>query len=126
MASFAKIGIGNKIERVEVVSDNIATTEKAGVDFLNNLYGSRDVWKQTFYDGGTRKNFAGVDYTYDPTLDAFIPPKPFATWILNKETCKWEAPVAYPTDGKSYSWNDENQEWQEKLNIELNFEVEND
>ena len=106
MAHFAKLGVGNIIERVEVVSNDIATTEQAGVDFLNNLYNTRDVWKQTSYNGNIRKNFAGIGFKYDQTRDAFIAPKPFNSWILNKTTCRWEAPVAYPTDGQVYEWNE--------------------
>jgi hypothetical protein len=121
MAHFAKLGVGNIIERVEVVSNDIATTEQAGVDFLNNLYGSRDVWKQTSYNtikgehllGGTpfRKNFAGKGYKYDQTRDAFIPPKPYTSWILNEDTCQWEAPVALPDTENRYNWNEINQNW---------------
>ncbi len=121
MAHFAKLGVGNIIERVAVVSNDVATTEQAGVDFLNSLYGSRDVWKQTSYNtfagehklGGTpfRKNYAGVGYTYDQTKDAFIPPKPFASWTLNETTCQWEAPVALPDTENSYNWNEETQQW---------------
>ena len=121
MAHFAKLGVGNIIERVAVVSNDVATTEQAGIDFLNNLYNTRDVWKQTSYNtfagehklGGTpfRKNYAGVGYTYDQTRDAFIPPKPFASWILNEETCQWESPVVKPDDGKTYSWNEETKQW---------------
>ena len=121
MAHFAKLGTGNIIERVEVVSNDIATTEQAGVDFLNNLYGTRDVWKQTSYNtrGGEhlldgtpfRKNYAGVGWKYDQTRDAFIPPKPFNSWTLNETTCLWEAPVAYPLDGQRYDWNETNQTW---------------
>tara|TARA_R100001440_G_scaffold21160_2_gene34962 strand:- start:12661 stop:13008 length:348 start_codon:yes stop_codon:yes gene_type:complete len=111
MAHFAKLGAGNIVEKVEVVSNDIATTEQAGVDFLNNLYGTRDVWKQTSYNGNIRKNFAGVGHRYDQTRDAFIEPKPFPSWILNETTCLWEAPVAFPTDGQRYSWNEENQSW---------------
>ena len=111
MAHFAKLGVGNIIIKVAVVSNDIATTEQAGVDFLNNLYGSRDVWKQTSYNGNIRKNYAGVGYTYDQTRDAFIPPKPFNSWILNEETCIWEAPVAKPDDGQRYSWNEETTTW---------------
>jgi hypothetical protein len=111
MAHFAKLGVGNIIEKVEVVSNNIATTEQAGVDFLNNLYGSRDVWKQTSYNGNIRKNYAGVGFKYDQIRDAFIAPKPFNSWILNETTCRWEAPVAKPTDGQLYKWNEENQTW---------------
>ena len=121
MAHFAKLGTGNIIETVQIVSNDIATTEQAGMDFLNNLHGSRDVWKQTSYNtiggehklGGTpfRKNYATVGYTYDQTRDAFIPPKPYNSWILNETTCQWEAPVQYPTDNQDYIWNETSQTW---------------
>ena len=121
MAHFAKLGTGNIIERVEVVSNDIATTEQAGVEFLQNLYKDRAAWKQTSYNtlggehltGGTpfRKNYATIGGKYDQTRDAFIPPKPFDSWILNETTCLWEAPVAYPTDGQRYTWNETNQTW---------------
>ena len=95
MAHFAKLGIGNIVERVEVVSNDIATTEQAGINFLRELYNEPNgVWKQTSYNtkggehlkGGTpfRKNYAGIDYTYDETRDVFIPPKPFESWLLNE------------------------------------------
>jgi len=112
MAHFAKLGVGNIIERVEVVSNDIATDEQTGVDFLNNLYGTRDTWKQTSYNNNIRKNFAGIGYTYDQTRDAFIPPKPFNSWTLNEDTCLWEAPVAYPDDGQEYTWNETDQQWE--------------
>jgi hypothetical protein len=121
MAHFAKLGTGNIIERVEVVSNDIATTEQAGVDFLNNLYETRDVWKQTSFNtrggvhllGGTpfRKNFAGIGYKYDQTRDAFIEPKPFNSWVLNETTCLWDPPVVKPDDGQQYTWNETNQTW---------------
>tara|TARA_R100001463_G_scaffold35812_1_gene77635 strand:- start:510 stop:899 length:390 start_codon:yes stop_codon:yes gene_type:complete len=121
MAHFAKLGIGNKVERVEVVHNNVATSEQAGVDFLNNLYKTNDVWKQTSYNtiggehllGGTpfRKNYAGIGWKYDQYKDAFIEPKPFESWILNEDTCLWEAPVAKPDDGQRYNWNETNQNW---------------
>ena len=121
MAHFAKLGKGNIIEKVNVVSNDIATSEQAGVDFLNNLYNTRDVWKQTSYNtregvhslGGTtfRKNYAGIGYYYDQTRDAFIPPKPFNSWILNETTCQWEAPVALPDTENRYNWNEEKQQW---------------
>jgi hypothetical protein len=118
MAHFAKLGIGNIIERIEVVSNDIATTEQAGVEFLQNLYKDRAVWKQTSYNANIRKNFAGIGYKYDQTRDAFIPPKPFNSWILNETTCQWEAPIAMPEltqeqiDNESgYKWNEENQSW---------------
>ena len=119
MAHFAKLGKGNVVEQVVVVNNNVITDangqeqEQLGVDFLNNLYGTRDVWKQTSYNGNFRKNYAGKGYTYDQERDAFIPPKPFNSWTLNEETCLWEAPTAYPDDGKFYNWNEENQTWDE-------------
>jgi hypothetical protein len=111
MAHFAKLGTGNIIETVEVVSNDIALTEQAGVDFLNNLYNTRDVWKQTSYNNNIRKNFAGIGFQYDQTRDAFIPPKPFNSWILNETTCLWEAPVALPDTENRYNWNEETTTW---------------
>ena len=111
MAHFAKLGKGNIVEQVIVVSNDIATTEQAGVDFLNNLYKTRDVWKQTSYNNNIRKNFAGTGYHYDQARDAFIAPKPFNSWILNETTCQWEAPVAKPDDGQDYKWNEETKFW---------------
>ena len=125
MAHFAKLKVGNIVEVVEVVSNDIALTEQAGSDFLNNLYNTRDVWKQTSYNtfagvhklGGTsfRKNYAGGGYTYDESRDAFIPPKHFASWTLNESTCQWEAPVAKPDSesGQRYQWNEETKSWDE-------------
>ena len=129
MAHFAKLGIGNKVEKVETISNNVATTEQAGVDFLNNIYGTNDIWKQTSYNtiggvhlqGGTpfRKNHASIGMTYDEDRDAFIPKKPFTSWVLNEDTCLWEAPIPVPTltqeqiDNKNYySWNEQNQTWE--------------
>ena len=121
MAYFAKLGKGGKVERVEKISNDIATTEQAGIDFLNNLYGTNDIWKQTSYNtrggvhilGGTpfRKNYAGIDFKYDQIRDAFIEPKPYNSWILNETTCRWDPPVAKPTDGQRYNWNETNQTW---------------
>tara|TARA_R100000908_G_C3750056_1_gene144707 strand:- start:1222 stop:1602 length:381 start_codon:yes stop_codon:yes gene_type:complete len=122
MAHFAKLGIGNIIEKVEVVSNNIATTEQAGIDFLNNLYNTNDIWKQTSYNthegghllGGTpfRKNYAAVGGRYDMYLDAFIPPKPFKSWLLNEDKCIYEAPVARPDDENQYDWNESTKSWE--------------
>ena len=111
MAHFAKLGVGNKILTVEVVSNDIAINEQAGVDFLNNLHGTNDVWKQTSYNGNIRKNFAGIGYKYDQTRDAFIPPKPFNSWVLNEEICQWEAPVALPDTENRYTWNETTTTW---------------
>lgn len=111
MAHFAKLGKGNIVERVSVVSNDIATTEQAGIDFLNNLYNTRDIWKQTSFNATIRKNFAGPGYKYDENRDAFIAPKPFASWNLDEDTCRWEPPVAMPNDGQKYKWNEETTSW---------------
>jgi len=121
MAHFCKLGKGSKVLKVETISNDVAPTEQAGVDFLNNLYGTNDIWKQTSYNtrGGIhlldgtpfRKNFAGIGFTYHQTRNAFIPPKPYPSWSLNETTCLWEAPVDYPTDGQNYEWNETNQSW---------------
>lgn len=120
MAHFAKLGVGNIVETVIVVSNDVATTEQAGVDFINKLYNTRDVWKKTSYNtfagehssGGIpfRKNYAGIGYQYDQQRDAFIPPKPFNSWVLNEDTCHWESPIAKPTtvleENQYYTWNE--------------------
>lgn len=121
MAHFAKIGKGNIVQQVVVVENNVFTTEKEGVEFLQKLYGIRDLWKQTSYNtyggkhlnGGTplRKNFANIGYTYDETRDAFIAPKPYPSWTLNETTCQWNSPVVKPNDNQTYSWNEQDQQW---------------
>jgi hypothetical protein len=117
MAYFAKLGTGNIVENV-ISINNIVITDNNGVeqeqlgnDFINKLYNTRDVWKQTSYNNKIRKNFAGIGYQYDQTRDAFIAPKPFNSWILNEQTCLWEAPIARPNDGNMYKWNEETQNW---------------
>ena len=117
MAHFAKLDKDNNVIAVHVVNNDVITvdgseSEEAGVDFLTSLHG-HSLWKQTSYNGSFRKNYAGIGYTYDVVRDAFIPLKPFASWVLNETTCQWEAPTPMPTDGKRYSWNEENQEWTE-------------
>lgn len=126
MAHFAELGENNVVLQVIVVSDSDAPTEEAGAAFCRGLLGG--TWKQTSYNtsggqhrnGGTpfRKNYAGIGFTYDSTRDAFIPPKPFASWVLNEDTCLWEAPVVYPNDGKAYTWNEETTSWQEIPSLE--------
>ena len=126
MASFAKIGLNSKVIEVlsvvnEVLHDsNGVEQEVNGIDFLTKLTGY-PVWKQTSYNthggvhdnGGTplRKNHAGIGMTYDEDRDAFIPPKPFNSWILNEQTCQWEAPVARPNDENRYTWNESTLTW---------------
>ena len=126
MASFAKIGLNNKVIEVlsvnnEVLKDsNGVEQENIGIDFLTKLTGWA-IWKQTSYNtngglhklGGTpfRKNHASIGYTYDEDKDAFIPPKPYPSWILNETTCLWEAPVERPEGKELYDWNETNQTW---------------
>jgi len=94
--------------------NNIVTEVIVGKDEGNfnweQQYGSfrGQLCKRTSYNGNIRKNFAGIGYTYDEDRDAFIAPQPFASWTLNESTCQWEAPIAYPTDGKDYIWNETN------------------
>ena len=113
MAHFAKLGVGNIVNRVEVVSNDIAINEQAGVDFLNNLYKTRDIWKQTSYNGNIRKNFAAIGYTYDESRDAFISPQPYPSWILDEDTCIWKAPIEVPNDDKHYFWDESSKSWNE-------------
>jgi len=126
MAHFAKIGLNGKVIEIQSVVNEVlhdangVEQEKIGVDFLTKLTGY-PVWKQTSYNtsggvhklGGTplRKNHAGIGYTYDEDRDAFIPKKPFNSWVLNETTCLWESPVAYPNDDNKYTWNEQNQTW---------------
>jgi hypothetical protein len=118
MAHFAKLGTGNIVEQVIVVSNDIAITEQAGSDFINKLYNTRDVWKQTSYNRTFRKNYAGIGYTYDENKDAFIPKKPYNSWILNEDTCLWNAPVAMPIteleENQYYFWNESIINWEIK------------
>ena len=127
MASFAKIGLNSKvIEVVSVVNEVLKDSsgierEELGIQFLNELTGW-PIWKQTSYNthngihdnGGTpfRKNHAGIGFTYDEDRDAFIPKKPYNSWILNEQTCNWEAPIPMPTDGKRYNWNENLANWE--------------
>jgi hypothetical protein len=112
MAHFAILKVGNIVEQVIVVSNDIAITEQAGIEFLRTLYKDQHLpIFQTSYNNNIRKNFAGIGYQYDQTRDAFIPKKPYASWILNETTCLWEAPVAYPDDDKEYNWNETTTTW---------------
>ena len=91
--SFAKLDNTNTVIGVQVVHNDIATSEQAGIDFLNTTYKTNDVWRQTYIDGSQRKNYAGLGYSYDRGRDAFIAPQPDPTWVLNETTCRWEAPA---------------------------------
>jgi len=113
MAHFAKLNSENVVEQVVVVHNNDAPDEAAGVAFCQSLFGGD--WKQTSYNGRIRKNYAGIGFTYDENRDAFIPPQPFSSWTLVEATCQWTAPVAMPTDGKLYSWDEATLSWIEVM-----------
>ena len=120
MAHFAEIDENNVVLRVLVVADD---QEERGNVFLSHDLGLGGTWLKTSYNtvagqhnnGGTpfRKNFAGIGYTYDESRDAFIAPKPYASWKLNEDTCGWEPPTAYPTDEKLYTWDETTKSWKE-------------
>jgi hypothetical protein len=103
MAHFAKLN-NNIVTEVIVAEQNFINSGAVGDSFL---------WVQTSYNNNFRKNLAGVGGTYDKTRDAFIPPKPYPSWILVEDTCQWTAPVAYPDDGKVYGWNEATTNWVE-------------
>lgn len=108
MAHFAQLSNENKVIRV-VVTDNNLPNE--GLDWLiANLGGN---WVQTSYNAKIRKNFAAIGFTYDEQRDAFIPPQPFESWILDEETCLWDAPIPHPNDGKQYQWDEPTLSWLE-------------
>lgn len=117
MAHFAEINNEGIVQRVIVVNnsdcldENGQESEAVGASFCHDLLGG--IWKQTSYNANIRKNYAGIGYTYNEELDAFIPPKPFSKWILNEETAQWEAPIPHPNDDKSYNWNDDEGIWEE-------------
>jgi len=118
MAHFAQLDDNNVVTQVIVVSNNDCQiggveSEEAGIVFCKTLFGAITKWKQTSYNGNIRKNYAGIGFTYDAGRDAFIPLKPYASWVLNEDTCRWEAPTAMPTDGAAYDWHEATKSWVE-------------
>ena len=125
MAHFAKIGLNNIVTEVLVVANRETMDaqgneqESIGIEFLKTLTG-HETWIQTSYNGNIRKNYAGIGYTFNSDLDAFVPPKPFASWLLNEETAQWEAPTPMPEDAgtgeppKMYSWDEATTSWVEQ------------
>tara|TARA_Y100000310_G_C20022301_1_gene507954 strand:- start:47 stop:442 length:396 start_codon:yes stop_codon:yes gene_type:complete len=129
MSHFAKVDKNNIVQTVNVVTNKQMINEQGvedenlGIAHLHKVHGAEGTWVQTSFNtfggkhelGGVplRKNYAGIGYTYDEVRDAFIPPKPFASWTLNEDTCQWEAPTAHPDDGKRYSWNEDTTSWDE-------------
>jgi hypothetical protein len=108
MAHWAEIDENNIVVRV-IVGDNDDPNNDEGYKWIADNLGG--IWVKTSYNGTIRKNFAGIGYTYNSDLDAFIEPKPFPSWILNEEAAKWQAPVQYPENGFNYNWNEESLAW---------------
>ena len=107
MAHFAQIDENNIVLQVLVVHNDYETD---GANFLAQELKLGGEWIQTSYNHSIRKNFAGIGFYYDRQRDAFIPPKPFDSWILDEETCRWEAPIPYPNEGR-WDWNEELGNW---------------
>lgn len=113
MAHFAELDENNVVLRVLVVPDE---EEQRGEQFLSVDLRLGGRWVQTSYNGNIRKNFAGIGYTYDPTRDAFIPPKPFASWLLNEQKCLWEAPIDCQNgNGNRFQWDEPTTSWVEVM-----------
>ncbi len=114
MKYFAKLSLGSKVVGFTHIHDNDASTEEAGITYLNKLH-SYPFWKEYKRDGSIRKNSASLGGIYDEDRDAFIPKKLYASWVLNESTCQWEAPIAKPDSesGEMYQWNEETTSWDE-------------
>jgi hypothetical protein len=119
MAHYARINSENIVTYVTPIPNEMITDEN-GIEHehraLAHLYATipnsaNDRWVQTSYNNNFRVRYAGLGYTYNESLDAFIPPKPYESWTLNEEIVNWEAPVQYPTDGNFYEWDEENLKW---------------
>jgi len=117
MAHFAKLDENNVVLEVhcvhnnELLDENGIEQEQKGIDFLINWSDGYPLWRQTSYNANFRKNYAGVGYTYDSQRDAFIPQQTFPSWVLNEDTCRWEAPVPMPEDGQMYIWDEPTTSW---------------
>jgi len=120
MAHFAKLGIDNIVLEVLVINNIDTMTpqgeerEEIGVEFLRKLTG-HETWKQTSYNRSFRKNYAAIGYTYDSTRDAFVSPKPYPSWILDEDTCRWKPPTPAPiNENNIYTWNESTLSWDEQ------------
>jgi hypothetical protein len=114
MAHYAFLNENNTVTEVIVGIDETELIEGLHPEIWYGNFRNQTC-KRTSYNGNYRKNYAGIGYTYDQERDAFIAPKPYTKWILNEETCKWEAPIPYPTDDKRYVWNNNQEEWEELI-----------
>ena len=119
MAHFAQLNENNIVLQVIVVHNNDCLdangeeSEAVGAGFCAKLFGGN--WKQTSFNGNIRKNYAGIGYVYDRIRDAFIPPKPYNSWLLNEDTCRWDPPIPVPIDGNYYIWNESVVNWVEVI-----------
>jgi hypothetical protein len=117
MAHYAQLDDQNTVINVLVVANSQITNpqgqedEQLGIGFLRQLFGHDTSWVQTSYNGNFRKNYAGIGYTYDATRNAFIPPQPYPSWVLDEQTCQWRAPVPMPEDGGPYVWDEDSLTW---------------
>ena len=117
MAHFAQLDDNNitvqviVVNNAEITDSNGVEREELGIAFCKALFGQDSRWVQTSYSGSFRKNYAGIGSTYDAQRDAFISPRPFASWVLNETTCQWQAPVAPPADGGPYRWSEPDLAW---------------
>lgn len=115
MAHFAKLDETNTVTEIIVLNNDVVEnlpfpeSEPVGVSFCQNLFGGN--WKQTSYNRSFRKNYASINGVYDADLDAFIPPKPYPSWLLDTNTCLWSPPIPYPDDGKLYRWDEPSLSW---------------
>lgn len=129
MAHFSKLDENNVVIEVNVVNNedvqnlDFPSSEQVGIDFLVNTLGLAGTWKQTSYNANFRKNYAGIGYIYHTILDAFIPPQPYPSWVLNESICRWEAPTPLPSDAgtgtppKAYVWDEATTSWVELANV---------
>lgn len=117
MAHFARVNKDWVVEEVIVVNNDILLNEQGlecdwlGEQFCQSLYGAHTKWIQTSYNGNKYKNFAGIGFTFDPCRNAFIPPRPFPSWVLDEAACLWEAPATHPADGLLYAWDEGSVSW---------------
>ena len=116
MAHFAQLDDAKLVINVIVVHNNELIedgqeVEAKGIDFCKRLYGPETLWVQTSYNNNFRKNYAGIKYFYDSIKDAFIPPQPYPSWILNEDTCQWEIPTPMPEEGGPYQWDEATVSW---------------
>ena len=119
MAHFAQLDVDNKVINVVVIGDQNCLgdggveSEQVGIDFCRNTFGANTRWLQTSINNRIRKNYAGIGFAYDAVRDAFIPPSPYPSWVLNEETCQWKAPIPKPADvdGIRFIWDEDQGQW---------------